>query len=415
MFHLLRKWWRKYRDILVVFLGIAFWATITAIALFFYLAHLLDLTTILEILAAFVLAALPIYFYLLEKKEQILIIGFTSKYLIEKDESKLDDLLGILIAGRWKRFAIDPIEEFFGSLEDLCLKGDYEIRRRIAEALPALFKLDLEQAKSLVEILRHDWDEEKWRADNRRRAIEALSHILKKEKRFVSHIIRLVDKDEIYTVIAIVELIDAWREMISKKEGENLFNVLMEDMKKRQYSDSEISALVEFWGFLSLTHSDINLAYERFQTLALTSNMYLQVCLARNLKRLCPGYPKCREKHWCIGNPERIMNLMAFFLQGDKNKHVRRPIAKEETLECLLILLRYKRYSTKAKEIIWTLINDKDDIIRVTAFDRIENILETDPSFGMQIIQHVVATDHHARLVERAKVLQARILQGSPQ
>ncbi len=65
-------------------------------------------------------------------------------------------------------------------------------------------------------------------------------------------------------------------------------------------------------------------------------------------------------------------------------------------------------YSKKAQEIIWKLINDKDDIIRVTAFDKIENILDIDTILGKNILEHIIKNNRHPKLVERAKTLMRR-------
>lgn len=405
----IKRWIKKKENLLVEFLGILFWVIVAAGALCLYFSGILDLLTLLQVLFGLLLASLPIYLHLVKKREQMLLLGFTARFLLEKDEAKIDELLGILIAGKWEKLKLDPIEEFFGSLEGLCLKGSFEMRRRIAEALPALFKLDLEKSKELAGILRHDWDAAIWKSDNRRRAIEAMSYIVKKEKKFVRDNLHLVDKDEIYTIIAIVELIDAWREKVNREEGERLFADVEKEMREKGYSDDEVYAVSELWNLLRLTHSDTNAAARRFEELKDTPNVYLQICIARNLRRLCKGFPRCRARRLCNGSPSRILDLMAFFIQEDKNKNVRRPIAKEESLECLAILLRYKSYSEKAKEIIWALINDKDDIIRLSAFDKIESILEIDPTFGMRILQHVIASDHHPELVERAMNLRRRL------
>ena len=184
-----------------------------------------------------------------------MLISFTSKYLLEKDEAKIDELLGILIAGKWEKLKIDPIEEFFNCLKRICKKSNFEMRRRIAEALPALFKIDLERSKEIVEILRRDWDE-RWKSDNRRRTVESLSYIVKKDKDFVRENLQIVDGDEIFTIIAIVEILDVWREKINKKEAENLFENLIEEIKERKYRDDEITAISELWNLLYIIRND---------------------------------------------------------------------------------------------------------------------------------------------------------------
>jgi hypothetical protein len=390
----IQRWVRKKENILLELLGALFGTIILVVALFLYLFGLLDITTLLGVIFGFLLAFLPIYLYLLKKREQIILISFTSKYLLE-EEAKIDELLGILIAGRWERLKIDPIEEFFKCIKEMCLKSDFEMRRRIAEALPALFKIDLEESKEMVEILRRDWDE-KWKSDNRRRTIEGLSYIINKEKDFVRDCLHIIDGDEIFAIIAMVEILDVWREEVNKKDAESLFTEIKNEMEGQQYNLDEINATTELWNLLYLIRSDPNQAIKRFEESKDNSNIYIQICIARNLKHLCKRFP------------ERIVNLMNYFIEEDKHKNVRRPIAKEDSVECLISLLQDRRLSEKTKETIWKLITDEDDIIRLATFDKIEKILDIDNEFGKRILKHIIEKNRHSKLVERAKALLRR-------
>ena len=315
----IRRWVRKKENILIEFLGVLFWVIIGVIALLLYFYGLLDLLTLIQVVFGLLLAFLPIYFYIIKKRDQTMLISFTSKYLLEKEESRIDELLGILIAGKWEKLKIDPIEEFFKCIKEMCLKSDFEMKRRIAEALPALFKIDLEESKEIVEILRQDWDE-KWKSDNRRRTIEALSYIVKKEKDFVRDNLQIVDGDEVFAIIAMVEVLDEWREKVNKKEAKELFEKLRTEIKEGEYKDDEIGAISELWNLLYLIHNDSNQAIKRFEELKDAPNIYIQICIARNLKHLYKRFP------------ERVLNSMEYFIREDKHKNVRRPIAKEDSV-----------------------------------------------------------------------------------
>lgn len=390
-----RKWLRKKENILIEFLSILFAVIITASALILYFYDLLDLPTLLGAVFGLVLTFLPIYFYLIKKREQTMLISFTSKYLLEKEEAKIDELLGILIAGKWEKLKIDPVEEFFKCLREMCLKSDFEMRRRISEALPALFKINLEESKEIVEILRRDWDE-KWKSDNRRRTIEALSYIIDKEKEFVKNNLHIIEGDEIFAIIATVEIIDVWREKVNKKEAEKLFTELKNEMKGQPYSVDEVNAISELWNILYLIRSEPNQVIKKIEELKDNSNIYIQICIARNLKHLCKRFP------------QKMLSLMDYFIEKDKHKNVRRPIAKEDSVGCLIELLQDKRHFEKSKEVIWKLINDEDDIIRLATFDKVEKILDIDTEFGKKILQHVIEKNRHSKLVERAKTLMRR-------
>ncbi|MEW6608904.1 MAG: hypothetical protein AB1414_15910 [bacterium] len=391
----LKRWLRKKENIIIEFLGVVFSAIILTVALFLYSLGLLDILTLLGVVFGLLLAFLPIYSYLIKKRDQTILISFTSKYLLEKEESKIDELLGLLIAGKWEKLRIDPIDEFFKCIKRMCLKSDSEMRRRVSEALPALFKIDLEESKELTEILRRDWDD-KWKSDNRRRTIEALPYVISIDKNFVRDNLHIIDGDEIFAIIAMIEVLNVWREKVDRKEAERIFMELKSEMQECKYGQDEIDGVSELWNILHLIHSDVNEAIKRFEELRDNPNIYIQICIARNLKHLCKRFP------------ERIIDLMAYFIEKDKHRNVRRPIAKEDSVECLIGLFRDRKHSEKAKKIIWRLIKDEDDIIRLATFDKIEKILDIDSDFGGEILQHIVEYNHHPRLVERAKTLLKR-------
>lgn len=391
----IKIWIRKRENILRDYLCISFWFITLIIVFLLYIFGQLDLQILVPVVLSLIVSFLPIIFYIIKKRDQIILISFTSKYLLEKEESKIDELLGILIAGKWEKLKIDPIEEFFNCLKRLCEKSDVEMRRRIAEALPALFKIDLERSKEIIEILRRDWDE-RWKSDNRRRTIEALSYIVKEEKDFVRENLQIIYGDEIFAIIAIVEILDVWKEKINSIEAEELVKKLTVEMKGRNYEDDEISAVSELWDLLNLIHYNPNQSIKRFEELKDIPNIYVQICIARNLKHLCKKFP------------EKMLDLMEYFMQEDKHKNVRRPIAKEDSVECLISLLRGKQLCEKAKNMIWKLINDEDYIIRLATFDKIEKILDINSEFGSKILQHVIEKNRHPKLVERAKNLLRR-------
>jgi uncharacterized membrane protein required for colicin V production len=126
----IKRWVRKKENIFIELLGALCSVVILVVALFLYFSGLLDILTLLGVVFGLLLSFLPIYFYLLKKRAQTILISFTSKYLLEKEEAKIDELLGILIAGKWEKLKIDPIEEFFKCIKGMCLKSDFEMRSR---------------------------------------------------------------------------------------------------------------------------------------------------------------------------------------------------------------------------------------------------------------------------------------------
>lgn len=393
----IKRWFRKRESILVEVLTLLIAVVVVVVAFFACLLFGVPWLTLLETVLPLLVVIFGFYLFWIRQRNKTMMISFTSKYLLE-EEPKIDELLGILIAGRWEKLKIDPIEEFFGCLKRICEKKDnYEMRRRVAEALPALFKFDLEESKELVETLRQDWDQ-RWKADNRRRTIEELSYIVKKEKDFVKKNIQIIEGDEIFTIFAIVEILDELRKKVKKEEAERIFSDLKNEMETKNFGEDEINAVSELWALLDLINSDPDQALKKFDDLKESPNVYIQICGARNLK------------HFFKRSPERILKLMNYFLGEDKDKNVRRPIAKEDSVDCLINILRDKRLSDKAMATIWKLIQDTDDTIRFATFDKIEKIMDVDNDLGKKIIKYVAQNDPDKKLVIRAENLLKKVI-----
>jgi hypothetical protein len=388
-------------------MGLIIWSSLALVSLCLFLSKIVDGVTFIKFLAGLVLVMFPLYLYLLKKKEQTVLIAYTSRFLIRREENKIDELLGIIIAGKLQKIQIDPLNEFFETLKDLCRNSGVEMRRRIAEALPALYKMDLEHAEDVAELLRYDWDD-RWKSDNRRRMIESLVNVIKRDPNFALKNLSIIDGDEIYTVIASIEVIHLWQEMDSYFQGKLAVINILNDMRNKGFEEDALSAINKFWNFLTALNSNKVEGARLFNELKTTPNIYLQICLARNVRKLCGDHFKCFRKEICSGSPDFVLDQMEFFLSADKNRNVRRPMAKETSLDCLTILLKYKTHAERSKTMIRKLINDADEIISITAFDKIENILDADPNFGKDIVTEVLHKATHPKLLERAQIISGR-------
>ncbi|GAI27973.1 unnamed protein product, partial [marine sediment metagenome] len=102
-----------------------------------------------------------------------------------------------------------------------------------------------------------DWDE-KWRSDNRRRAIEALPYLINKDKRFAKDMLQIIDKDEMFTIIALVEALYAWKAKINTKEADELFEKTENELSIRGYDPNGINAIRELWNLLELVNVNLS-------------------------------------------------------------------------------------------------------------------------------------------------------------
>ncbi|GAG45198.1 unnamed protein product, partial [marine sediment metagenome] len=204
----------------------------------------------------------------------------------EKDPGKVDELLGLLISATYPQERVDPVGAFFSTLESLSQDSPVETRRRVAEALPGLLRLDVDGGMRLIEILRRDWDE-RWKSDIRRRAIEALPSLVPDDRSVVEEQLRLVDMDEIYTVIAIVEVLHHLRASGRHvRRTERLFENLVQDLRESRYEENEVAATVVLWDVLKAADADKASARGLFERYMNDENVYIQVSLARNIRLL---------------------------------------------------------------------------------------------------------------------------------
>ena len=326
---------------------------------------------------------------------------FSKKYLIEdqlkRQIDRLDIIINELLAEDWQKTKIDSTSELFKMIKSNCEKDDYNIKRKIAEALPSLYKINFNYSKEIVQILRKDWDEIKWKSDNRRRTIESLSSCIEQDKEFVKEQLNIVDGDEIYTIIAIVETLSFWKAKVDEKEGVDIFDKLIIEMKDYSYSSDEINSINEIWTLLNVINSDPEKAIIDFNALKDSENIFIQITIARNLINFCQNYP------------EKVLELMQYFLSVKEKRNLRRPIAKENSLSCLISLMLKSNYADTAKRIIWNLMTDNDLIIRQTAFDRMERILQIDNEFGLQILDQIRSQEKDNDILKRAAIISSKM------
>ena len=320
------------------------------------------------------------------------IISALSRLTIHQGRLNFDELIGIFIARKWNNYEILSSNEFIECIMEFSSISNYEFKRQIAEILPILFHLHLNGAKSIIRTLRRDFDDIEWKSDIRRRVIEALDVILEKEPVFIKEQIQIIEGDEIFTLIAIVELLNSWRKKVSRSEAEKMFKDFLADMKKLKYSNVDMSTLKDFWNLLDIINLNIGKGLEKVELMCYNNNNNLRICIARNLHFFYDEYP------------DKTLELMRYFLGDDQDKNVRRPIAKENSLKFLLSILPLEKYRDKVIELIWDLIKDNDSIIRITCFDYIEKILQIYEDLGIQIIRHIILHEKNQTLLERAKL-----------
>ena len=395
-----RKWLRlnegRMTDLItlalaLLFAGIGFYL--------FFVAKVVTLDAYLAFMIATLAPLLSYWMYATRKRKQAALITITSAYLLEEFRT-IDEVLGHLIAGKISLQEIDPLDRFFTTLRRLCEHGAVEARRRIAEALPTLLQIDADLTIDLAEVLRQDYDDARWKADNRRRVIEALPHFLKVDSRAVWPMLRLTAGDDIFVIIAIVEVLDAMQRNGCRKTHDP-FRDIKRTMRMRHFPEEQLFAVTELWDLLEYLRSDATAAVAEFRRFTNSPNSFVRLCVARNLRRVCRHYPSCKTVSQCRSDYTLALDMVEHFLRAEEDKQVRRPIAREDSLDCLLVLLGIPECCERIMSIIASMVIDQDDIIRTTVFDKIDNIMDADPAFAYAIAEYV-ADNEEGLLKSRA-------------
>lgn len=344
---------------------------------------------------------------------KIRIMGLSVDYMVNKYGVTIDDILGILISNKLKKGFVEPTRTFFKALEKFCQEGSYEQRRRAAEALPALYRLNKKSTRLIIEEkLRDDYDEKRWHDDNRRRTIEALAYFPKSENKFVKSCFRVRNNDSIYTIIAILEII-FFTDKFQKEEQDELLMSMrngIRDFGLGEECNRFIDEAGQLVSKIPKERKKIRVTYDYFKrNFQETQNQYIKILLAKNILYICPYGKKCIAYNKCHDVIDCAYCVLDFFKMcfNEKNHaNIRRPMARENVFNCLLSLLKHSAWRRDAYEQILSLIKQEDEIISVTAFDYIHKIFEIDKDLYNEIMVHCLRLpdeDKWKDLRERAK------------
>jgi hypothetical protein len=351
-----------------------------------------------SICAAFVVAVVVIFFSRRATLREAMLVEVTMSYLIHGDKSLLDDLLGKLIGGRPLR-QIKLGDTLFDVLEKLVVGQDWEMRRLIAEALPALSEIHTERAMSVATMLREDWEPTKWKTDVRRRVVEALilpsqpgrTPLINRVKpKKVIQLLQLREKDQIYVAMAIAEAIHEWKDTRPKIANPLKDELLQFAVKLFPYD--QYQAICDTFDLLQASKSsNILIPLEKLEQMSNSTNTFVQIAASRNVLLVSGRFP------------DKTLDLMLGFLEPSRHHNIRRPIAKEQSVDFLIKMLGNRTYQTKAEETLWRLFSDTEEIIRIATFDRAERLKDKDQALLLKVCDHILANETSQILLERAR------------
>lgn len=351
--------------------------------------------------AAFVASAITVFFVRNAARKQEILVEVTMSYLIHGGKSFLDYLLGKLIGGKLHKEELKPGDALFDVLETICQGQEWEMKRRIVEALPTLGEVNTKRTMKIARILREDWEPLRWQSDLRRRTVEALAIPFKKGRiplidrikpEEIKVFLELREKDQVFTAMAIAEVLHEWEDTQPK------ISVTLQDdliqLSKKMFTADESQAIEELLNFLKVLRTvDILTASEKLEQMSKSPNILTRVAASRNVLKLSDRLP------------EKTLDLMFKLADHSEPKNVRRPLAKEQSVKFLVKMLANHTFRAKAEKLLLALISDPDEIIRITTFDMAETLRDKDNEFLLKICNYIIENETSPILRERVQTV----------
>ncbi len=316
-----------------------------------------------------------------------------TKHVTEDTLFTIDHLLGNLLSGEISAATYHP--QLVAQALDMLRDGTpWEIRRRIAEALPSLCRLDIAGAERLMEALRMDLDE-RCGPDIRRRVVEALPAFFETVPQSLPTVVKLLRprmNDDVYVALATTEacgdiqrkakLLLAQKEERRKPEVKNLIREWLPEITSLQrqvlmnWAGDEQESLQFSLALHNLLQAPDTLLISLEEGLQ-SEKKLIQLVAARYLERLV------------FVRPVKTLELYQFILKTTAQKNIRRSVAK--ALPVLLECLKEAPFPTRAlvRAVILALVDDPDILIRRAVADHAMQIFHIDREFLLILLKQM--------------------------
>jgi transcriptional regulator with XRE-family HTH domain len=301
----------------------------------------------------------------------------TARWLSE-EERYLDDLLGDCIAGRL------PEERMpFSVFAAVARSPRWELKRRLAEALPALLAVSVEWTVPLMETLREDPPDPEWRTDIRRRTIEAVPVLWRVRPEAVPGLLGWQEGDEVYAVLA---SLDALAEI----QDPDLSREIREELIAH-VEDERRPALALYTDILDHYRTDPDSAIATLRRNWEQGDRLVRICLARAL-------------HWFLpSRPADTLALMRDYLRQEsgqpvEHQNVRRAVARQPHG---LVDLLDGPYRDSAVSVLRTLTADRDVHIRRAMSELLSETATRSPDVALDLIEGYLLQDRDRYVQER--------------
>ena len=297
----------------------------------------------------------------------------------------IDDLLGEILA----RDEQHPLDVLFRSLEEAAQEDRWEVKRRLAEALPKLVQLQPDATLRLATILRQDYHPD-WRADIRRRVVEAVPALHGHRPQEALQLLTYRDQDEVYTAMATVEVLH---------DLENSGKIPT-DVAEQYFQDLHLDEALH-WDAISMlrqllrdAQSDPDMALAGLNDRRAHPERIIRICVQRVAPRLL------------VSRPVQALELMAYFLRRDEagqpveHQNLRRPVSRALP-DIFDLLSRQVDLAKVIEPLLQRLADDPDIHVRRALSDALDRLALIQPDLAVSVLE-VLIKDQDPYVRQRA-------------
>jgi len=283
------------------------------------------------------------------------------------EEKETDTLLSTILAGEAEP---GEIARLLSALESGSLP--WELRRRMAEALPTLVQLDAETTFRLAAILRDDYDPLRWHTDARRRVVEAVPTLYAYDAEQGLALLAPRPQDQVYVHIAIAEALHDIKG-IDPADVNRIRHTLTEQERP------EHVGMIEFLSGLLDQIGEGN-ARSALEVMKAASGRHriFRTCVMRTLSRLLDT-EVAADALW----------LMLYFYRRTEgriaeHRNVRRP-AVIAFPKLISLLDDGGEVALLAKMMIWQFAQEEEAIARRAVADELPRLMASHRDFAQQL------------------------------
>ena len=303
--------------------------------------------------------------------------GSPTSHPLSEEERYLDDLLGDCIAGPSHR------KMPFAVLAAVARSPRWELKRRLAESLPALLTVSAEWTVPLMETLRCDPPDPEWRTDIRRRAIEATPALWRVRPEAVAPLLRWQEGDEVYAALSTLDA-------LSEIDDGQLSKAIRDDLLSH-VEEAYRRAVSLYARLLDLCAGDPDAAIEEIVARREEDERLIRICAARPLPRLLRS------------RTAETLKMMRYVLRQEKgvpveHQNVRRAVARHPGE---LIGLLESAYDETALSLLRAMAADPDVHIRRALCDVLGEVIARSPEVALHLIEDYFLADRDRYVQER--------------